>query len=156
MGLFVERAGIAQVLQWAFAGAPGHPALREVCDRIAAAAGAGAGAGAAAARTPDGGALERAGAGVWTEVVLKHARLHAPAQARRVVACADCFALGVARQARTCVTCELRIMSRSRQLVGCMVSLSLPTAYYLSWCAHVAGARVANAVSGRRNCCAGG
>jgi len=75
---------IAQVLQWAFAGAPGHPALREVCDRIAAAAAAGA-----------------AGAGVWTEVVLKHARLHAPAQARRAVARAECFALGIAREART-------------------------------------------------------
>jgi len=87
---------IAQVLQWAFAGAPGHPALREVCNRIAAAAAAGAGA--AAARSPGGGALERAGAGVWTEVVLKHARLHAPAQACRAVARAECFALGIARE----------------------------------------------------------
>lgn len=64
---------IAQVLQWAFAGAPGHPALREVCDRIAAAA-LTAGAGA------PGGALERTGVSAWTEVVLKHAWLHPPAQ----------------------------------------------------------------------------
>ena len=60
------------MLQWAFAGAPGHPALREVCDRMAAAALAGAGA--------QSSALEHAGAHVWTEVVLRHARLHPPAQ----------------------------------------------------------------------------
>lgn len=71
----LRHAAVAcpQVLQWAFAGAPGHPALREVCDRIATAA-LTAGAGA------PGGALERTGMSAWTEVVLKHARLHPPAQ----------------------------------------------------------------------------
>ncbi len=62
--------------QWVFAGAPGHPALRELCDRIA-----------ANARTVFSGdmntdTLERTGPGVWTDVVLKHARLHPPGKVR--------------------------------------------------------------------------
>ena len=65
-----ELDGCVQILQWVFAGAPGHPALREICDRIA--------------RTilepidedTNLDTLERTGPGLWTDIVLKHARLH--------------------------------------------------------------------------------
>ena len=61
---------VLQILQWVFAGAPGHPALREICDKIA--------------KTilhpidedTNFDTLERTGPGLWTDVVLKHARLH--------------------------------------------------------------------------------
>ena len=58
------------MLQWAFAAATGHPALREVCEHIA---------------HHDGDlfsedvwrdVLERTGPGPWTDAVLRHARLH--------------------------------------------------------------------------------
>ena len=59
-----------QILQWVFAGAPGHPALRKICDRIA--------------RTvyepfavdTNLDTLERTGPGLWTDIVLEEARLH--------------------------------------------------------------------------------
>lgn len=59
-----------QILQWTFAGAPGHPALREICDTIA--------------RTildpidedTNLDTLERTGPGLWTDIILKHAHLH--------------------------------------------------------------------------------
>ncbi|KAL4444209.1 hypothetical protein ABPG75_011946 [Micractinium tetrahymenae] len=64
-----------QLAQWVFAGAPGHPALQELCDRIAAAA--------AARQTFSSdariNALERTGAGLFTDVLLRHAAAHPPA-----------------------------------------------------------------------------
>lgn len=64
-----------QLVQWVFAGAPGHPALQELCDRIAAAA--------AARQTFSSdarvNALERTGAGLFTDVLLRHAAAHPPA-----------------------------------------------------------------------------
>lgn len=68
-----------QVLQWVFAGAPGHPALRETCDRIA-----------ASVRTTFSSdanmdVLEKTGPGVFTDVVLKHSDLHPPSNVRLCV-----------------------------------------------------------------------
>lgn len=61
-----------QLLQWVFAAAPGHPALKEVCDHIA-----------NSMQTTFSAdthldTLERTGPGVFTDVILKHAALHAP------------------------------------------------------------------------------
>lgn len=64
-----------QLAQWVFAGAPGHPALLELCDRIAAAA-AGRDTFSSDARI---NALERTGAGLFTDVLLRHAAAHPPA-----------------------------------------------------------------------------
>lgn len=65
-----------QILNWAFAAAPGHPALKEVCDRIA----------SSMRRTFSADThldtLERTGPGAFTDVVLKHADMHAPHQVR--------------------------------------------------------------------------
>ncbi|CAK0732485.1 hypothetical protein CVIRNUC_000137 [Coccomyxa viridis] len=58
-----------QVLQWAFAAAPGHPALRQVCEHIARHEGELI---SADARRD---VLERTGPGPWTDAVLRHARL---------------------------------------------------------------------------------
>ena len=70
-----QHALPAQVLQWVFAAAPGHPALREMCEHIA-----------RAAETMHGQSnrdtLERTGPGPWTDIVLKHARQHPPAAVR--------------------------------------------------------------------------
>ncbi len=63
-----------QVLQWVFAAAPGHPVLRELCDRIAS---------TSAGSFSDNlniDTLERTGPGVWTDVVLKHARIRPPSK----------------------------------------------------------------------------
>jgi mannosyltransferase OCH1-like enzyme len=65
-----------QVLQWVFAGAPGHPALREICDHIA------RNARATYSDNTNVDTLEKTGPGIWTDVVLKHARLHPPANVR--------------------------------------------------------------------------
>lgn len=58
---------LRQVLQWVFAAAPGHPALREICERVA----------ANAKKTMSGSSnrdtLERTGPGLFTDVILKHA-----------------------------------------------------------------------------------
>ncbi|GAB4818501.1 hypothetical protein N2152v2_005547 [Parachlorella kessleri] len=61
-----------QLLQWAFAAAPEHPALKELCDRIAGSQ--------HRAFSPDThlDTLERTGPGLFTDTVLKHADLHAP------------------------------------------------------------------------------
>ena len=60
---------LSQVLQWAFAAAPGHPALRQVCEHIARHEGELI---SADARRD---VLERTGPGPWTDAVLRHARL---------------------------------------------------------------------------------
>jgi hypothetical protein len=60
----------SQVLQWTFAAAPGHPALREMCDHIS--------------RSVDQrfsgdknfDTLERTGPGPFTDVILRNAQLH--------------------------------------------------------------------------------
>ncbi len=60
----------SQVLQWTFAAAPGHPALRAMCDRIA--------------HSKDQrfsgnrnfDTLERTGPGPFTDVILDYAQLH--------------------------------------------------------------------------------
>lgn len=56
-----------QIHQWFFAAAPGHPALREVCDRFAE---------SVMRSLPNESRramLERSGNGIWTDVILKHA-----------------------------------------------------------------------------------
>ena len=65
-----------QVLQWVFAAAPGHPALQEICDHIA------ANALTRFSNNTNRDTLERTGPGVWTDVVLKHATLHRLATVR--------------------------------------------------------------------------
>ena len=66
---FVRRR---QVLQWFFAAAPGHPALRDVCDRIAATALT------VFSNDTRRDTMERTGPGVWTDVVLRHSTLPQP------------------------------------------------------------------------------
>lgn len=66
---------LRQLVQWVFAGAPGHPALRELCDRIAEAVRAGS-TFSSDARLDN---LERTGAGLFTDVLLRHAGTHPPA-----------------------------------------------------------------------------
>lgn len=65
-----------QLAHWVLAGAPGHPALRELCDQIAAAV--------EDHRTFSSdariNALERTGAGLLTDVLLRHAAAHPPAR----------------------------------------------------------------------------
>jgi mannosyltransferase OCH1-like enzyme len=68
------------VLQWTFAGAPGHPALREICDYIA------RNVHTAFTDNANSDTLERTGPGIWTDVILRHARLHPPSKVR---ACPD-------------------------------------------------------------------
>jgi hypothetical protein len=63
-----------QVLQWVFAGAPGHPALREICDHIA------THATTVFSNNTNRDTLERTGPGVWTDVILRHALQHPPAK----------------------------------------------------------------------------
>ena len=60
---FVRRR---QVLNWAFAAAPGHPALREVCDRIK------ENARSVFSNNTNRDTLERTGPGPFTDVVLRH------------------------------------------------------------------------------------
>ena len=67
-----ERLSLSQVLQWAFAAAPGHPALREVCEHIA------RHEGDLLSEDARQDVLERTGPGPWTDAVLRHARLHPP------------------------------------------------------------------------------
>lgn len=63
-----------QALQWTFAAAPGHPALKEICEHIK------AHATKAFSRDEHYDVLERTGPGPWTDAVLKHARLHPPSK----------------------------------------------------------------------------
>jgi len=64
-----------QVLQWVFAGAPGHPALRAVCDHVA------AHARAVLSPSPNFDTLERTGPGAFTDAVLAAADAHPPSAA---------------------------------------------------------------------------
>ena len=60
-----------------FAAAPGHPALRDLCDHIALHA-----FGEFSGNT-NRDTLERTGPGVWTDIILKHAYMHPPAKVGR-------------------------------------------------------------------------
>ena len=63
-----------QVLQWVFAAAPGHPALREICDHIA------QNVYTVFSQNTNRDTLERTGPGVFTDYVLKHAAMHPPSK----------------------------------------------------------------------------
>ena len=65
-----------QVLQWVFAGAPGHPALRAACEHVA------RNAWSTMSRAGNTDTLERTGPGAFTDAVLSAADAHAPARAR--------------------------------------------------------------------------
>ena len=107
-----------QVLQWVFAAAPGHPALQEICDHIA------ANALTRFSNNTNRDTLERTGPGVWTDVVLKHATLH-PLATVRSDRHASCPRVGVTQHAALCqprrravcqVHADMRPLSaRSRQ-----------------------------------------
>jgi mannosyltransferase OCH1-like enzyme len=66
-----------QLLQWFFAAAPGHPALRELCDHVA------RNAMNSFSNDTVRDTLERTGQGVWTDVVLRHAIKQVTGQVRR-------------------------------------------------------------------------
>jgi len=85
-----------QVLQWVFAAAPGHPALQEICDHIA------ANALTRFSNNTNRDTLERTGPGVWTDVVLKHATLHPLATVRRSERHASCPRVRVTQHAALC------------------------------------------------------
>ena len=59
-----------QLLQWFFAAAPGHPALRKLCDHIA------RNAMNTFSANPIRDTLERTGPAVFTDMVLEHALSH--------------------------------------------------------------------------------
>lgn len=61
-----------QILNWVFAAAPGHPAVREACDRIK------RNALMTFSQATNRDTLARTGPGLWTDVILEHAfsRLH--------------------------------------------------------------------------------
>lgn len=63
-----------QVLQWFFAAAPGHPALRDICEHIA------RNALNKFSNNTNRDTLERTGPGIWTDVILKHAFQHPAAE----------------------------------------------------------------------------
>lgn len=67
---FVRRR---QVLNWVFAGAPGHPALREVCDHIA------RHARHVFTNNTNRDTLERTGPGIFTDIVLRQFWRHSRA-----------------------------------------------------------------------------
>jgi hypothetical protein len=66
-----------QVLQWFFAAAPGHPALRQICEHIA------ANAQRSFSNNTNRDTLERTGPGIWTDVVLRHSMRHPMHKVRR-------------------------------------------------------------------------
>ena len=68
---FVRRR---QVLNWAFAAAPGHPALREVCDEIK------KNARRVFTNNTNRDTLERTGPGAFTDAVLRHFWRHSAAR----------------------------------------------------------------------------
>ena len=72
--LVSNRRRVLQLLQWVFAAAPGHPALRGICDYIA--------KHATSKFLVEGNldTLERTGPGIWTDVVLKHALRNPPSK----------------------------------------------------------------------------
>lgn len=63
-----------QILQWVFGAVPGHPALLELCDWIS------DHATHHFSNNTNRDTLERTGPGIWTDVILKHAIEHPPAQ----------------------------------------------------------------------------
>jgi hypothetical protein len=65
-----------QLAQWVFAGAPGHPALKELCDSIA----GGVSRHFLFSSDSRTDTLERTGAGLFTDVLLRHAAAHPPAR----------------------------------------------------------------------------
>ena len=67
---FVRRR---QVLNWVFAGAPGHPALREICDHIARSAHR------VFTNNPNRDTHERPGPGAFTDVIVRQFWLHSKA-----------------------------------------------------------------------------
>ena len=67
---FVRRR---QVLNWVFAGAPGHPALREICDHIARSAHR------VFTNNTNRDTLERTGPGAFTDVIVRQFWLHSKA-----------------------------------------------------------------------------
>ena len=67
---FVRRR---QVLNWVFAGAPGHPALREICDHI------GRSAHRVFTNNTNRDTLERTGPGAFTDVIVRQFWLHSKA-----------------------------------------------------------------------------
>jgi mannosyltransferase OCH1-like enzyme len=92
------RRGLArrrQLLPWFFAAAPGHPALRELCERVA------RGAHRPFSNSSVRDTQERTGAGLWTDVVLKHATngMAAKVRGRRARAGAGGGAAGAGRRA---------------------------------------------------------
>ena len=71
---FVRRR---QVLNWVFAGAPGHPALREICDHIARSVHK------VFTNNTNRDTLERTGPGAFTDVVLRQFWKHSRARGAR-------------------------------------------------------------------------
>lgn len=74
-----------QVASWFFAAAPGHPVLRHVCDHIA------RNAMTVFSNNTVRDTLERTGQGVFTDMVLKWALQHPPAQVCAGVWLSSCF-----------------------------------------------------------------
>jgi hypothetical protein len=66
-----------QVLQWFFAAAAGHPALRQICEHIA------ANALRSFSNNTNRDTLERTGPGIWTDIVLRHSMRHPMHKVRR-------------------------------------------------------------------------
>jgi hypothetical protein len=77
-----------QLLQWFFAAAPGHPALRELCDHVA------RNAMNSFSNDTVRDTLERTGQGVWTDVVLRHALKQVTGQVRRCGLLRACWDAG--------------------------------------------------------------
>ena len=76
------------MLQWVFAAAPGHPALKELCEQIA------AHAFDEFSGNPNRATLERTGPGLWTDIILKHARLHLPGMVGSLLGCVKGYCQG--------------------------------------------------------------
>lgn len=102
------------MLQWTFAAAPGHPALREMCDHIA----------RSVDRKFSGSknfdTLERTGPGAFTDLILKHAQLHplskaghTPLADQTEVACGTFFPQQTARQLGTRGLCRLSVIQQA-------------------------------------------
>lgn len=83
-----------QVLQWVFAAAPGHPALREICDHIA------QNVYTVFSQNTNRDTLERTGPGVFTDFVLKHAAMHPPSKVNlsEVLTAGTCLATSAGPQ----------------------------------------------------------
>ena len=104
-----------QVLQWMFAAAPGHPALRDICDHIA-----------GSVDTKFTGnknfdTLERTGPGAFTDVILKHAELHPLSKASHI-------AISFSR------TSFSRLKCPCTTIVGCISALETTAGSYTCPC----------------------